>query len=310
MLSLRRSFGSLAAAWILVAGLGACSTSETGSPGSTSAGAVGLASSESADSAPNLHPVGQEWRYSFAWASPQAYYESSYQLWQLATAACMETAGFAYQPVEYVDSDAVFASLNPLNEEIATEYGYGEPPSLEPDDSSNTGDEAYFESLLSEDGCSNVALNYAFGASEALAFSDRFNELVVGADAATSGFETTVQGATLLSEWSQCMAEDGYSYRFPGQAALEFNADAEVTDEELRVRRSDLECDQSVGLTEARSRFEQEAVQQWAEDNAEAIDEVTAILQAAQLVVADRREALAAEGPSVLESIGPFEDPE
>lgn len=249
------------------------------------------------------YPVGEEWRYSFDWASPQAYYKSSYDLYQSAISACMRAAGFSYEPVAYVDSDAIYASLNPLNEEIASTYGYSSPPDAEIEDP-NSGDDAYYQALTDPDGCSNIALTYAYDGEAQSAWSDQFDPLLADADRAILGFESTDRGVQLLEEWSGCMAQKGYDYQTPGDAAS--TMPDEVNDLSLRVRLADLACDREVGLTRERSLFEQQAIQAWADRNALAIEELESALRAAQLEVASRREALATNGASALESVEPF----
>lgn len=265
----------------------------------------GAVESSSTTAPSSRYPVGEEWRYSFDWANPQAYYKSSYDLYQSAISVCMRAAGFSYQPVAYVDSDALYASLNPLNEAMASEYGYSSPPGAEVNDP-NDGDDAFYKALTDPDGCSNVALTYAYNDATASKFSDEFDPLVADADRAIGGFESTNEGAKLFRAWSRCMSESGYDYRTPGDAAKDLPA--EVTKHHRQVRLADLACDRTVGLTEHRSLYEQDRIAKWSDRNALAIQELQAALRDAQLGVASRQEALSKDGNSILKTVEPFRE--
>jgi hypothetical protein len=284
-----RRFALLAA--MAVMGLAACS------PGESAADSKAVPASR--------YPVGQEWRYSYAWASPQALYRGSYDLYQDTISTCMKAAGFDYTPVAYVNSDELFVVINPLNEAVAKKYGYTSPPDVEPNDP-NAGDDAWYAALTDADGCSNIALTYAYKGPASKDWSGRFDPLLADADRAITGFESTSEGTELLRSWSECMVEKGYDYRTPGHAASTFTD--EITDENREVRLADLACDRSVGLTKHRSLFEQQAIKAWADQNALAIDELQDALRKAQLEVALRREALETRGASELESVEPYRE--
>lgn len=255
----------------------------------------------------SLHPVGAEWRYRFDWASPQDYYGSSYALWQDATQACMSAAGFEYEPVVYVDTDAVYALVNPLNEAVAEQYGYS-PPEVQAAPDSNVGNDAFYAALLDPDGCSNVALSYAYGGPAADTFTERFQALVGDAEGSIFGFEATAAGEQLLLAWSQCMSSTGFDYRTPHEAMVDVSKAEDAAELGRRVRLADLECDRQVGLTAGRSAFEQESTDDWADRNAPQIGELVAALDAAQLEVADRQQTLADRGPLALEGVEPYRD--
>ena len=103
---------------------------------------------------------------------------------------------------------------------------------------------------------------------------------------AVDGFYTSEEGRALLASWVRCMSENGY--QATDQLAgyqLYGNADA-ITEDELRMRRSDFECDVDGGLTASRSEWEAIRYEQWRDDNATGwtdalsmIDEAARVLQ-------------------------------
>jgi hypothetical protein len=108
-------------------------------------------------------------------------------------------------------------------------------------------------------------MDETFGATEK--FSTAVQTVVQDFDEAVNGWSDTEEGVTTLAAWSACMADAGYDYSTPDEARAIFEQKPRLTDEELATRLTDLDCDLEVGLTRARSAYEESAARRWIADN-------------------------------------------
>ena len=249
------------------------------------------------------YPVGQEWRHSVTWGTDSDYYRSGFALYQSAIEVCMAARGFDYVKAPWYDDDVVSVVTNPLNEKAAQEYGYHMPPygavdvSIQNDDS-----EAFGEAMngsgatySAEGGCGDLGFEFAYGgvATDASAV---FDSIVAGASAAIDGYAATDDGRRSVNQWAQCMSGQGYTYTTPLDPDTEFSGSDGPTQDEIRVRMADLACDRQVGLTAARSSYEQAGFAEWLDLNAPVVHDYELLLNRAKEQVGSRTENLVSRG--------------
>lgn len=243
------------------------------------------------------YPVGSEWRLHQSWASPESLYRSTYDLWQQGVRTCMESYGFNYQPYRYVGSDEFGTLLNPLNEAVAANWGYHEPPAPEPEDLNIDASESFFEALVGGGRCADRASAFVYDADAISAWSEaqgaltrEVDEVVVDAGLSSPEISSTI------STWSECMASGGYEYAAPSDAWTEFGLSPTPTQDEIAVRLADLECDRDVGLTRRRSELEQRAIEDWTLENESRLGELRVLMSAAEEEVLDLTSLMSSEG--------------
>lgn len=181
----------------------------------------------------------------------------------------MAGLGFDYEPVVYVDSDIAFGRVsNPLNEVVATEYGYHTPPLPQIVDV-NAGQGAAFQEALAgsddRDGCGLTAVQEV--REPGLELFQLYASVVADLDLTIGEFWASDLASTLSQEWSSCMREQGYNYSSPLEPPAQFAASPSVSATELATRSADLECDQTVELTRSRSMWEQQRFEEWLADH-------------------------------------------
>lgn len=215
----------------------------------------------------------------------------------------MNSNGYEYTPVTYVNTDNLYSLLNPLNEEVANRFGYHDPVASDVNDPNDGESDEFFSALGGPTGCGNVAFEYAYGAPAASEFSRVFAAIIPGAEQSVEGFFTTAESDRLVNEWASCIRDEGYSYDSPTDAASSFDSTPEPTEDEITVRRADIACDSKVGLTEQRSRYESNALSKWLDVNSLSVDELKTALDAALIEAIDRLDDLSREGEDVLTSV-------
>lgn len=246
-------------------------------------------------------PVGQEWRQQVSWGSPKEYYRQGFELYQDAIGACLLAKGFSFTRSPWYDDDRVAVVINPLNEQAAATYGYHLPPYGAEDSSKiqiESGPE--FDSALSGvGGCGEQGFSFAYGAL-AEQQSATFDYIVQSVTNAVPLFDSTVDGARLVQTWSRCMSKVGYEFVNPLEPDNKFDSAAVVSEEELRTRKADLDCDRETGLTKSRSAFEQTLFDRWLDENSETVEEYENQLAAAERQVVERSTALREDGAAAL----------
>lgn len=252
----------------------------------------------------NAWPVGGEWRYEASWASPQQLFSEQYDLWQRGIETCMTDAGFDYSPYAFVDSDAIYSQLNPLYEE-GVSLGYEEPGQPDPEASSPNARQSqeFTNALLGEQGCANRSKAFAFSAPAADAFADMQGRLIASVDRALSGYATTPDAQVRAASWSLCMTSRGLDFGTPDDAQSEFRDDGVVSDQEVRVRRADYECDLASELTESRSKWETMAFTSWLDEHAADIGQLEELQAEAEREVGALNATLTEQGVAALPSI-------
>ena len=247
----------------------------------------------------SMFPVGQEWRFAVDWASPEALNRANYELYQAAIGVCMANRGFDFQQVRYVDDSVLYIYSNPLNALIADEWGYHVPPFLDSIESPTlSASEA--EAVDGENGCGRRAFEFVFGDPVISDFFADFNQAVGVVSGEIAGWETTPSGSASIARWSACMRQAGYDYENPEAADTRYSGTPTVTEEELRVRRSDISCDRAAHMTENRSAYERQQLSSWLDENAEFVVKLNDKMVAAERAVASLRELLSAEGANAL----------
>jgi len=248
------------------------------------------------DQSESLFPVGREWvallPLNFSVIDAQAYAER-----ERGIVLCMEKRGLVYSPVTYSDdADSRWArDSNPLNLEIATQFGYAVPRFDDIRNTNPSGDAAFDEALQGSDGpdagCARQSA--ARFSDQENQYFDQVNQLLYGLYEVTDGFQSSSDGLASLQSWSRCMADMGLSFQSPAGAAASFDTtDDRPSVDELRVRMADFDCDVEVGLTKERSQWEKIAVEAYLEDQALAIDEAKVAEAALLGVLASQAQAV------------------
>ena len=255
----------------------------------------------------NAHPVGPEWRLKQLWASPTSYNRASFELRQEAISSCMNAAGFEYSPAQYETTDNLIRALNPLNREAAQLYGYHEPPSPEFDDpTAENSDDEYILALYGTDedegGCATASAEYAYGWDGALQLSNDLDIAANGVGEILGSYVTTPDGQDHVEAWASCMHEHGYQYDNQIDPNTEYSGQDRISDKEIATRLTDIECDESVGLTAARSDYETQQIDQWVDEHNELIDGIRKLTTAGERELADRMTDLVKNGPTVLDN--------
>lgn len=250
---------------------------------------------------PSRYPVGQEWRLEHDWASPADYYRGSFELYQEAIRVCMAANGFEYQPAPWYSDDIVFRVINPLNVEAAKQYGYHLPPYGASATAEHLDPSPEFSAALNEpDGCGNRAFEFSYGDASAEA-ARAFDAIIIGISEILPEFAATERGIEILRAWSRCMSERGYDYTSPHQAHTTYSDRDAISDDEIRVRMADLECDLEVRLTETQSDVQMAAIESWLGEHAEAVLDYRSALDRAEHQVAQRTARLSRDSAIALE---------
>jgi hypothetical protein len=221
-----------------------------------------------ARSDPDLPLVGpRAWREQLPFYYTESDNRRMYTAWQHRIAACMTEAGFDYTPVEYVPTDGL-DFISPLDRAAATALGYHWPSDgVRPE--RGDGSSAFYEASAD---CANSAMAETFGA--VAAFSTAVDGALAQFDAAVNGWAATVTGKTKTREWAACMSDRGYLYTDPDQPRAEFGEGQTLSEREVETRLADLDCDVSVGMTAARSAYEEAAAQEWIATHARLVNDL------------------------------------
>lgn len=207
---------------------------------------------------------------------PQTIIDLDYDLRSVLLTDCMAIEGYDFdrgpQPVELDPIGQ--GELHPLDREYAQLYGYGlapRPPS--PMNDKANSDVAFADALFERGtGCMDrvAALVDARTGVDTLANDVtlmRQEPLMV-----MSSWFDSPDRAELVGSWSQCMSGGGYNISDP----LDANNVAETLGQSagIELRLVDIDCDIAVGLTDARSRHDLEAANDWASGNADEIEDL------------------------------------
>ncbi len=249
--------------------------------------------------APSEYPIGQEWRTESDWAHPVDFYKAVYDLWQSGIAACMKSRGHTYTPQPFFDDTVVNVYLNPLNRAFAETAGY-HGPATPADINDPSLDEAFNEALSAEGGCGEQANIFAYGSEEASLYLAELQSTLDAVEAEAFEFSSSSEFLALMSSWSACMADAGYQYESRQSASTQFSGLPSVTEEELRVRRADLECDKEVGLTARWSAYQASALESAMQTQAPQIRELQGLRRSAIDRVLERTERLNTDGVAAL----------
>ena len=213
-----------------------------------------------APSPPELPLVGHHaWRHLLPFYYSPSDNQRMYAVYQQHIADCMDDGGFSYTPQSISGVDGLDL-VSPLDRNAAEALGYHQPS--DGLDTRVPGSAAELDYLNS---CANAAMDETFGATEK--FSTAVQTAVQPFDEVVNGWSDTEEGRATLAEWSACMADAGYDYARPEEARAIFEQKPRLTDEELATRLTDLDCDLEVGLTHARSIYEESAARRWIADN-------------------------------------------
>ena len=216
----------------------------------------------------------------------------------------MAASGFDYKAVSY-DSYPPKSASNRLNEKVALTFGYHDPaPPLDPNAQSVNNSPAWsaaFGQPGEKTGCGTISYSYAKGGPYAskLEADDLFNLIVSQADV----FWKTPEYASLVSEWSKCMAAAGYSYATPDDASTRYNSRPNISSEELRTRAADLQCDKRVKLTETSSAQSLAICRGVMEKYASQIAERTILARNTYNELLERQQRLQSVGVSALSAV-------
>mgnify|MGYP003117357436 CR=1 FL=1 len=226
----------------------------------------------------SVYPVGQEWRERVPVENELDEMSAvAYNAWQRRISACMSDRGFTRAPRVYFDEKRTefFRAVNPLNESVAQLFGYHAPDLPPPPVTADDDEESleYLEALDGTDtdqstGCGAVTKPAVYDLVEPVAADAQ--ALLNDLDARIDGYWSSDLARSTLAEWTSCMNTQGFSAESPEELAVRFAGADEVSTEELQVRLTDLDCDREVGLTQQRSTWESDRVDEWASDTAAA----------------------------------------
>ncbi|MGK2887354.1 MAG: hypothetical protein ACSLE8_21705 [Rhodococcus sp. (in: high G+C Gram-positive bacteria)] len=219
----------------------------------------------------------------------------------------MDAAGFTYSPAQYETTDNLIRALNPLNREAAQLYGYHDPPSPEFDDpTAENSDAEYILALYGTDeeegGCATASADYAYGWDGALQLSNDLDIAANGVGEILGSYVATPDGQDHVEAWASCMHDHGYQYDKQIDPNTEYGGQDRISDKEIATRITDIECDESVGLTAARSDHETQQINQWVDDHNELIDSIRKLTTSGEKELADRLADLVKNGSSVLDN--------
>ena len=191
-----------------------------------------------------------------------------YAVYQRHIADCMDDGGFPYTPQAISGVDGLDL-VSPLDRNAAESLGYHQPS--DGLDTPVPGSAAELDHL---NACANTAMEETFGATNE--FSMAVDAALQQFENAVTGWSETAEGRAKLAEWSACMANAGYDYSSPDEARANFEQTPTLTERELAARLADLDCDLEVGLTHARSAYEESAARRWIANNEALIDDLVA----------------------------------
>ena len=230
------------------------------------------------------YPVGSELRDQVGMSAIVSLDQRTFDEYQRRISSCMRARGFAYVPLGYpsLSDRDMYRKLNPLNPESARQLGYHMPsvPAVtEANVHSAAFDQAVNGSETSpESGCALPSFRKVHDLVDP-AFH-QVNAVLGAFDQAVQGFFAMDEGIGLQHAWVSCMAQNGFRYDSPGQAANHYRGSPAVTSEELRVRAADFNCDVKVGMTAQRSAWEQAKATEWKDKHASELSSLLAVLDA------------------------------
>jgi len=212
----------------------------------------------------------------------------------------MKSAGFVYLPIKYVDSDLDFRLLNPLNEAVASQWGYHQPPqpdSIDQNDHEITG---FDKALFDEPACGNRAISFVYDSAAVTRVTMATTTANVQIDSLLVATEVSDARNQRLTAWAECMSSRGYTVASPQAALLAFARSAEVTDDERDARMADLACDRSTKLTESLSLAQAAAVRLWEDSHAQDVAQIENLIGEAQREIGRLNDILATSGAKAL----------
>lgn len=228
--------------------------------------------------APSEFPVGREWREQLGASAVYELDALRYNEYQRRVASCMEQRGFEYLPASFREASVTFNRLiNPLNAEVVAQYGYHRPDVATAEVGQQDSSPAFDLALNGPEdddaqGCAAPAfglvqskVSAVFAAAQAM-----FDSL----DEATDGYFESADGMDRLAQWSTCMNDRGFGFRTQHDGIDRYADTPVISDDELRARSSDLDCDRQTQLTASRSRWERAAFEVWLAQNGPGWDEV------------------------------------
>lgn len=194
--------------------------------------------------------------------------ERIYNAWQERIASCMDGLGFTYIPVAYMPAYGL-DFVSPLDREAALLLGYHLPSDGIENPNQNSSRE--FTAALNQT-CGDTAYAETFGTVQEIA--DAFDSAIIDFDESVNGWAQTSVSRTKSGEWATCMRGRGYDYSDPAEPRAEYGDDPTLTDAEVTTRLDDLACDKEVGLSEARSAYEQSVADEWIATHQDLIDDL------------------------------------
>lgn len=233
-----------------------------------------------------LPTVGRAWADSMDFSLNRDTNARFYAAWQTAIAECMQTRGFGYEPIPYPPNGGFEDLVNPLDRRYATVMGYRELPA-EPADPNTYSD----DSQVQAGECADVAYGSTWGPISA--YTSLNDQLRSGLSAAIAGFADSDIGRTVTSRWAACMSDRGHEYQSRSDAINAFADRPTISTAEITTRLDDLDCDVTVGYTQAQHDWEQAQVDAWRQENSDTIDAAIgqkrrAVQQLADIEVAQR----------------------
>lgn len=227
---------------------------------------------------PSAFPVGREWREQLGASAVYELDALRYNEYQRRVASCMEQRGFDYLPATFREASVIFNRLiNPLNAQAAARYGYHRPDAASAEVRQQDSSAAFDLALNGpEDDDAKGCAAPAFGLvqSEVSAAFTAVQAMFDSLDEATDGYFESAGGMDRLALWSTCMNDRGFGFRTQHDGIDRYTDTPAITDDELRARSSDLDCDRQTQLTASRSRWERAAFGVWIAQNGPGWDEV------------------------------------
>jgi hypothetical protein len=228
--------------------------------------------------APSEFPVEREWREQLGLSAVYDLDALRYNEYQRRVASCMKERGFEYLPASFLEASVRFNRLiNPLNEKTAAQYGYHRPDVATAEVNQQASSPAFDLALNGpEEDAAQGCARPAFGLVQSMvsaAFA-AVQAMLDSLDEAADGYFESEDGMKTLTQWSTCMNDRGFDFRTQHDGIDRYVSASVISDDELRARSSDLDCDRQTQLTSSRSRWERGAFEAWLAQNGPGWDEV------------------------------------
>lgn len=212
-------------------------------------------------------PVGRNWRRTFDFLPTFEQDKAVFSTWQNLIGNCMSSHGLQYEKVRFY-GDIWADSFNPLDKNLASNFGYHDPSRTEMNQ--HVGDMSP-QNQATFENCSKLAATKTYQVIEPQ--TKRLQAVLNGllehySDEGNAAIEKS------MDKWVSCMSESGIRARSQDELSLRFSRNKEISNDEIQTRMIDVMCDETAGVTKARSLAEGAAIKDWMEENSSDLAEM------------------------------------